>query len=427
MKQRLKVYGMALLALFMVANQSCTSTQATGDNTQKSFQVQVKNPLNRSRENVLVVIQESALRNVPSFNAQAFAVFDGEKEVPSQYNQKDAHTKGIVFVLDQLTAGEKRNLTIRYQTSGTIAKNYPKRTQAELSKKVVGRWENRKYIGGDFQNIDSLRVPSELTDHSYYLRYEGPGWESDKIGYRYYLDWRNAIDVFGKRTPEMVLQNVGLDGYDSYHEPQPWGMDVLKVGKALGVGTLAMFTDGKAVRVEKTDSTYCKISENGPVYSSVLTDYYGWQVAGQKLNIQSQLSIHAGTYATHHQVSIAGGQPQNLSTGLIKDKSIPLVTEKGEAGKQFGYLYTYGPQSLNKPSDNLGIAVLFDTRDFISFSEDDLNHIVQLRPNQNKVHYYFLSAWELGTDEIKTEAQFRQLVQKTAEELANPVQVTINL
>ena len=33
----------------------------------------------------------------------------------------------------------------------------------------------------------------------------------------------------------MVLQDVGQDGYDSYHEMADWGMDVLKVGDAAGV------------------------------------------------------------------------------------------------------------------------------------------------------------------------------------------------
>ncbi|MFC6998922.1 DUF4861 domain-containing protein [Rufibacter roseus] len=427
MNSKVKYLLHLVVAAVFVTFWGCASSEQVSGDFQKSFKVQVKNPLNRTRENVMVLLQEEALQNLNSFNPQAFAVFDGDTEVPSQYNSRDAENRGIVLVLDQLAAGESRSLTIRYNTSGTIAKSYPKRTQAELSKKVGGRWENRKYIGGDFQKIDSLRVPDELTDHSYYLRYEGPGWESDKVGYRFYLDWRNAIDVFGKKTDEMVLQKAGLDGYDSYHKEQAWGMDILKVGKALGVGSLAMFDKGKAIRVEKTDSTYSKIAQNGPVYSSIVTDYYGWQVAGHKLNVQSQLSIHAGTRLTNHQIRVTGGQPKNLSTGLTNDKSAKLVTDKGEAGKSFGYMYTYGKQSLNTPPDNVGIAVLFRPQDFITFSsEDPLSHVVQLKPTNGKLQYYFLAAWELEPNGIKTEEQFRQYIQNTAEELANPVQVKIS-
>ena len=71
------------------------------------------------------------------------------------------------------------------------------KTYAEISIKEGGHWEGRKYLEGTFKNVDSVKVPAEHTDHSWYIRYEGPGWESNKIGYRLYLDWRNAIDIFG--------------------------------------------------------------------------------------------------------------------------------------------------------------------------------------------------------------------------------------
>src|SRR6478735_11625782 len=70
------------------------------------------------------------------------------------------------------------------------------KTYAEVSAKNDGKWEGRKYIGGTFKNVDRLKLAKEHTDHSFDIRYEGPGWESNKIGYRLYLDWRNAIDIF---------------------------------------------------------------------------------------------------------------------------------------------------------------------------------------------------------------------------------------
>ncbi|GAB3821977.1 hypothetical protein GCM10028895_25250 [Pontibacter rugosus] len=311
-----------------------------------------------------------------------------------------------MLVLDQMAANESRKLTIRYNKQGTASRSYTKRTQAELSHKVGGRFENRKYIGGaSFENVDSLRVPDEVTDHSYYIRYEGPGWESDKVGYRFYLDWRNGTDVFGKTTKDMVLQQVGQDGYDSYHELQPWGMDVLKVGKSLGVGTLAMFHNGQANRVAETDSMISVISENGNVYSSILTNYYGWQVAGLTMDVQSQLGIHAGSRLTHHQVQATGANPDNLSTGLIKDKRSTLHTSKGSNDK-WGYIATYGKQSLNGEGDNLGIAVLFRPKDFITFSEDVNSHIVQLKPNQGQVEYFFWQPGSWSRKELKRKRRF---------------------
>ncbi len=389
----------------------------------KSLTVTVSNPLNQPRQDVLVVLPEAAIQKAAAnFNPKAFVVLDGKKEIPSQYNLKDAVYPGVVLVLDQMGAKASRKLTIRYNETGENKRTYTKRTQAELSHKVGGAFKDRKYSGGTFQNVDSLRVPDEVTDHSYYIRYEGPGWESDKVGYRFYLDWRNGTDVFGKTTKDMALHRAGLDGYDSYHELQDWGMDVLKVGKSLGVGTLALFDKGSANRVAETDSMISVIAENGEVYSAIRTNYYGWKIAGMDLDVNSHLGIHAGSRLTRHLVNVTGGQPQNLSTGLIKDKRAKLHTQKGSA-QEWGYIATFGKQSLNGEGDNLGIAVLFRPQDLQEFSEDEHSHVVKLKPTAGKVEYFYLAAWELEPEGIKTEEAFLNYLKKSAQELANPVQV----
>ena len=412
-----------VLAVFFAAFFQSTEalSQRLGKEFPHSFVVELSNPAPFQRENVMILLKENEIReNVPSFNPDAFVVMNGKQEIPSQYNKKDPFNRGIVFVLEQMAPKATQNISIRFKENGVLARSYPKRTQAELSHKTEGNFENRKYIGGAFQNVDSLRVPDEHTDHSYFIRYEGPGWESDKVGYRYYLDWRNATDVFGKTTSEMVLQEVGQDGFDSYHEMQPWGMDVLKVGESLGLGSLGLFHDGKAVRVDKTDSVMVVITENGGEYSSIRTDYYNWKVAGQTLDIQSLLSIHAGSRLTRHQLAIAEGSPENLATGLRKEENTQLHSSKGSPD-QWGYLATYGEQSLNM--DKLGLAVLFSPQDFMEFTQDAHSHIVKLKPSENELQYYFLAAWELEKEGIDNEADFLLYLEKTAQELARPVAV----
>lgn len=418
-----KVNFRSLLAVFILLTfwqPGLLSGQNLKQDFPRSFVAEVSNPLEQLRSNVRVFLQEEEIeKNAPSFNPKAFVVLDGTTEVPSQYNHTDPANAGLIAILPQLEAGASKKLTIRYKESGEAVRSYPKRTQAELSHKVGGHFEDRKYIGGEFQNVDSLRVPDEHTDHSYYIRYEGPGWESDKVGYRFYLDWRNGVDVFGKTTSDMVLQQVGLDGFDSYHEMQPWGMDILKVGKALGVGSLALFHGGKAIRVDETDSIISRITENGPVYSSITTDYYGWEVADQKLDVRSIIGIHAGSRLTHQQVQVDGA-PDNLATGLTKDPNAALHTSKGN-NEQWGYIATYGVQSLNK--DKVGLAVLFRPQDLLEFTEDEHSHVVKLKPANGQLKYYFLAAWELEQEGIKNEQQFMDYLNKTAAELAQPVQV----
>jgi len=386
-----------------------------------SFSVKVTNPVNEKRANVLISITAADLKkNAGDFNPNAFVVLDNGKEIASQYNRADVDLSGIAVVVDQLDPNESRVLQVRYNKEGEIKRTYHKRTQAELSHKTGGEWKGREYIGGEFKNVDYLRVPPEHKDHSWFIRYEGPGWESDLVGYRFYLDQRNATDIYGKLTTDMVLQQVGLDGFDSYHHLQPWGMDIMKAGKSLGIGSIAAVVNGVTTRVEKTDSVNSRITENGDVYSSILTNYYGWKIGEKKHDLQSRLTIHAGTRLTHEIITISNN-PDNISTGIVKDKTAPLLKSKGD-GQHFGYIATYGKQSLND-GDELGLAVFFRSKDLVDFTEDEYSHIIKLKPVQGKVDYYFLGAWVKEPNGIKDQQQFEAYLNRVAVELANPVKV----
>jgi hypothetical protein len=401
----------------------CRQLQAQDVTTQYplSIHIKVSNPLKASRQEVFVFVPEGSLPK--DFNTKAFVVLDKGKKIASQCNSKDIDYKGVVTVLPELAAGESREMEIRYAKTGETKEEYTKRTQAELSYKTGGEWKGREYIGGTFTNTDYLRVPPEHKDHSWFIRYEGPGWESDKVGYRFYLDQRNATDVYGKLTGDVVLQQVGLDGFESYHHLQPWGMDVMKVGKSLGLGSIGAMANGKITRVEKTDSVTSRITENGNVYSSILTSYYGWKIGEKKHDLQSRITIHAGTRLTHQFLALTNN-PENICTGIVKDKKATLLSDKGNKFN-FGYLTTYGKQSLNGDGDELGLAVFFRSADVIEFTEDEFSHIVKLKPTSGKLEYYFLASWVLEPNGIKDQQQFVTYVKQVASELANPVKVEV--
>ncbi|HYF70736.1 MAG TPA: DUF4861 domain-containing protein [Ohtaekwangia sp.] len=411
-----------LLIVCLILSVTVAESQSLEKEFPLSLTLEVTNPIDVAREHVMVIVPEEQIRKRNSdFNPNGFVVVDGEKEIASQFNRNDSQAKGIVFVLDKMYANEKRNVLIRYNPKANITREYTKRTQAELSHRTGGKWVNREYLDGEFKNVDFLQVPPEHKDHSWFIRYEGPGWESDKVGYRFYLDQRNATDVFGKKTSDMILQQVGQDGFDSYHNMQPWGMDVMKVGNSLGIGSIAVLQNGSAIRVEETDSVTCAIAENGPVYSSVVTDYYGWKHAAAKISLKSTLMIHAGSRLTHQVLNITGKADQ-LCTGIGKDKLATVSSSKGDKTR-FGYLATYGKQSLN--NDGLGVSVFFAPDDVIAFTEDAHSHIVNLRAVNGKVHYYFLAAWALEPGGIENEKQFKDYLNQVALELANPVRIKI--
>jgi hypothetical protein len=410
--------------LIFLTTISCLWLQSHSQDLTKQFplsiRVKVANPIKISRQDVLVFLPEKSLPK--DFNCKSFIVFEKGKEIASQYNLKDVDYKGIMVVLSELLANESRELEVRYAKTGQIMRDYKKKTQAELSYKTGGDWKSREYIGGTFKNTEYLRVPPQHKDHSWFIRYEGPGWESDKVGYRFYLDQRNANDVYGKLTSDMVLQQVGLDGFDSYHHMQSWGMDVMKVGNSLGIGSIGAMENGVITRVEKTDSVTSRITENGNVYSSILTNYYGWKLGEKKYDLESRISIHAGTRLTHQLITLTNN-PEHICTGIVKDKKAVLFSSKGDASN-FGYIATYGKQSLNGDGDELGLAIFFRTTDALEFTEDEFSHVLKLKPDiKGKVEYYFLAAWVLEPNGIKDQQQFEAYLKQVASELANPLKV----
>ena len=417
-----------LSSLLIAVIFSCTKSTDRGSAQLKEqypefFGVSVENAASMNRKDAAVVMNLDDIQaKYPDFNANAFIVLSDDNELASQ--SIDADNNGmpdeIIFVTD-FVSGERKSLTIRYAKSGAMERGYPKRTQAELSHKFGGEFVGSEYKGGEFKNVKFLRVPPGFNDHSWYIRYEGPGWESDKVGYRFYLDWRNAIDIWGKKIPDMVLQNVGLDGFDSYHEMSDWGMDILKVGESLGIGSIAMWDQGKANRVSATDSVICYIVANGPVYSQIQTKYFGWKIGDQKYDLVSDLSITAGSRLTKHSLTISDS-PANLCTGIVKLPETKLINKSDEES-EWAYLATYGKQSLAE--DSLGMAVLYKNLDLIELTEDSLNHVVILKPNDGKLEYYFLAAWEKEPSGIRSEAEFAQYLDRLIDDLNSPLKVNL--
>jgi hypothetical protein len=330
---------------------------------------------------------------------------------PVQLIRENDNLKELLFLCN-IGPGETKEFTVSKSDQETVFKQ---RTQAELSIKTGGEWKGRIYEGGKFENINFLRVPDEHTDHSFYIRYEGPGWESDKVGYRFYLDWRNAIDIFGKKVDTLVLQNVGQDGFDSYHEIGPWGVDVLKVGESLGMGSIGYWLNNKAERVAVTDSIYCEINYSGVLESKITTTYFGWAVGDYKSNLIARLSIQAGSRMTRHDLELSVGL-DNLCTGIVKLPDAEYILPESSIG-EWTWMATYGKQTLQ--SDLLGMAILYKTKDLIKLAEDEDDHVVVLKPFENKLTYYFLAAWEQEPGGIKNKTEFIDYLNEQTEILNN--------
>lgn len=416
------LFGKTLLSLSIATLISaCSQQNSSPAQTDTAAQNNIatlglSNPSDHARTDT-VLLPYADLGIAPA-QARTLVAQAGGKVIPSQLIDHNGDgEKDTLLLQTELAAAASQSITISNNPALFAAQQLPKRTQAEISRKTGGQWQGEKYIGGTFENVMEVTPPPQYTDHSEWIRYEGPGIESDKVGYRIYLDWRNGFDVFGNKTGAPVLHKVGLDGYESYHHMADWGMDLLKVGKSLGAGGYG-YWDGQQVQlVSKVSGHTAKVIENGPLHSALQIQYKDWQIAGKTVQLTANLSMTAGSRLVHTRLTTSEIL-DNFAVGLVKLPKTRLLQGKLDIpGHSWTYLATWGEQTLTGGNDKLGMAVLFKRGDNKAITSDASSHVAVLEPSGTELEYYFLSAWDGEPGGITTEAEFVAYLQQEAEKL----------
>jgi rhamnogalacturonyl hydrolase YesR len=248
-------------------------------------------------------------------------------------------------------------------------------------------------------------MPPQSSDHNEYLRYEGPGIESDLVGYRVYLDWRNGFDIFGKKTSEMVLPNVGLDGYESYHQMADWGADILKVGQSLGMGGFGYWDGAKTVLVSDVAERSTRIGSDGPIHASFDLGFEGWKTGAATVDLNATLSMQAGSPIV--DVTLTTSTPlDNLAVGLVTHPEAEVLTgDLDVTGEAWSYLATFGRQTLFE--DPLGMVVLFRKMDLVEQTRDEGSQVLVLRPRGKQVSYAFGALWSGQKGGVQTREELQ--------------------
>ena len=387
----------------------------------KPVDVKLKNPLNIVRTNEVVRIDMKSLeKKDPGFNVNYFAVYDKGVEIPYERVSTDSIVGQDILLLLSFKPNETKELVFDDKVEGKKAN---KETQAYLGEKVDYKLKDGNYTGGRFVSIDFTKVPGTHVEHDALYQFEGPGWESDEIAYRVYLDDRNRTDIFGKKEDGLFLNIIGKndlvsDGNESYQRGMlSWGRDIFKVGNSLGIGSIATYYNNKVTTVSDVDSVYCNVL-NGNLISGITTKHYGWKL-DKKYNITISYSIPAKSRVTNVNVSI-DKKIDNFCTGLAKHEDTDYLTSNGDG---WNYIALWGKQTL--ADDNLGIAVIYNKSYLLNISEDDLSYFVVLKPNNNKLTYYFCAAWEQEPDGIKSKKGFINYLNNEIKKLNNPIKVEI--
>jgi hypothetical protein len=430
--------------LFIAANAlllACNSKSTQEESTAKQVGFTLANTTEKIRTDEPIVLTRQQLADFAPVVAGKIPVITTEAgmNVPSQVDDLNGDgTWDELALVYSFQPNETVTFFLQYVAADSVP-TYPKRTQVRFAKN---------------KNIDKNPIEPELLteetktdrfwkDNQVYYQAEGPCWENDKVAFRHYFDERNGKDIFGKTTSDLVLEKVGRDvENESYHNLQPWGHDVLKVGNSLGAGSIAVLdNNNQLVRLGKTKKATYKQISNGVVRSIFRLDYEGWQVGNDTLKATELISIWAGKYGYESEVTLSGfeGEKQ-LVTGIVTVK----LTDKdslyfNENVGNYVLLATHARQSeafntsVKTPADSLaylGMGLLINKNDFIKKGKAGKEGAVTdtyyctLKATADKaVKYSFFAAWQLSDEKFAQPTYFLELLQNEAFRRSNPVVV----
>ena len=196
---------------------------------------------------------------------------------------------------------------------------------------------------------------------------------------------------------------MGQNNYEDYHHNAAWGQDILKAGKSLGLGGYGRYMNDSVAHFRTVGKTVASV-ENSSESSSVFIDYKDWKTGKDSIDLYATFSIYPeGRFS---KISLKpSAEIKGLTTGIVKFEDIPLIEKKSEDG-EWGYIATYGKQTLVSGDDQLGMAILYKTSEIDKNQEGPYDHLLIFKPTTQQISYYILAAWEQEKDGLTSKEEF---------------------
>ena len=258
-------------------------------------------------------------------------------------------------------------------------------------------------------------------------------WESDRIAFRTYgqLLWQlenlhtSGVDVWMKRTRDLVLDKWYSAGHDSYHVDKGEGADFFRVGSTMGGGATAIWRDGKLHRAENFANH--RIIADGPIRAAFELEFDPWNAGGITVTETKRISIDAGQnlYRQESVFRPAAGGPSEITYAVGFTKRKGLVGSMSRANA-WAWLSGWGPVDRTTGGHgDLGTAVMLERAQLIDWKETD-DHYVALATARAGVPviHYIGAGWTPSGDFDRAEDWWAHLDAK-AQRLAAPLRVTV--
>src|SRR3982750_3340930 len=260
-------------------------------------------------------------------------------------------------------------------------------------------------------------------------------WESDRMAWRTYgqLLWQlenlhsSGVDVWVKRTRDLVLDKWYAGGHDFYHLDRGEGADFYKVGPPLGGAATALWRNGQMYRAENFKSY--KIVADGPVRAIFELYFEPWQVGSTKFTQTNRIAIDAGSnlYWQQSVFNIVGGAADSLqyALGFVKRPGLIGSTSRPRA---WMWLPGWGPVD-NKYGEgghgDLGTAVLLERARATDVKETDDHFFVVANAKAGIPVVQYIGAGWTGSRDFGSVEDWWKYLDELSRRLAAPLRISI--
>ncbi|SMO94254.1 DUF4861 domain-containing protein [Gracilimonas mengyeensis] len=296
---------------------------------------------------------------------------------------------------------------------------------------------------GEITNREQLSMTADELPVGMFERFQmdGPAWENDKVGFRQYIDGRNGRDLYGKKSPQMALDTVGISDEggleDNYHVMLPWGRDILAVGNSLGLGGLAILRNNKPVRLgiridderSNIDTTTYELLYEGPVRSSFRLSYEGWNTGTGKADLVNDVTIWAGQYRYTNTVHLESSNPvDTLLVGLVNihNQTDPVVLD--DATENYTAFYTHDQQGYDREW-YIGMGLIFPDASYLDYRRapdsgpgvtNSFLTMFELE-GEKSLEYEAVAGWGVSDENFRDSSYFRNFMAEETRKVATPV------
>jgi pectinesterase len=364
---------------------------------QARFSIRTENPLAITRRDETVSLPwTDVLRRLDGAGADRVRVLDAEgREIPSQVVDDDGDgTLDALLFQGDWTGKETRHFT------------------------VEGVAPTRKY---------APRVA---------IRHDEPrddmAWESDRAAYRIYGEGlkktssamsSSGIDVWVKKTRDLILEKWYSSSHDSYHVDTGEGADFFDVGETLGAGGTAGWRNDTLWRADNFKGW--RVIANGPIRAIFEVRYDPWKVGPTTMTEVKRIAIDAG-HNLYRQESIfttPGGGDIPYVIGLVKRPGMTGTFSKANA---WAWVSGWGPVAPKSGGDGeLGTAVLLPRNAVTDWKEAHGHYLAVTHASSGrKVTHYIGSGWTLSGHFSGPQSWWKHL-DDMAQRIESPILVTV--